>query len=248
MQMTFSAPQIDMAWMDAGQYFTGQSIDQHKQSSPDLNSPKKENNCDKKSRETIALIDFLNIVRIEIADTPDAKFQTIDEFIATIKLIAQKIHAMDNFKQIYLVTKSFKFNDEISYIKMIPIILWAFGTAVPNWQDKIRLVLVNGINDKDREADDRALFYLSSEYSKTMNRDVIIFSNDNFSSLKSHFFREIVLNFYTIKNIGETWQDSEISYHKENKKICKQQRLVNKKSFHIVHPSNNRRSLITISQ
>lgn len=243
MTTMFSAPQIDMTWTDIGQYQSDQEPDDRSKA---IKTKRGDTNVDN-VREAVALIDFLNMVRIEIVDAPEAKFQTIDEFVATIRVIARKIHAMGNFKNIYLVTKSFKFSEEISYNKVIPIILWAFCTTIPEWINKIRLVLVNGINDKDREADDRALFYLSGEYSKTMDADVIIFSNDNFSSLKTHFFRKIVLNFYTVKKTGETWENTEISYHEESKRICKQ-KLTTKKSFVVVHPMNNKRSLITVSQ
>lgn len=234
------APQIDMQWKDGGQYMS------NIHPSIDLPIIYPEPTI-KRKQEAVAIIDFLNMARIEIADKQDAKFQTIDDFVMTIKIIALKIRSLGDFKMVYLVTKSFRFSDEISYQKLILIIIWAFCSAIPDWQDRICLVLVNGIDDKDREADDRALFFLYSEYSRTTNLDVFIFSNDNFSSLKSHFFRRMVLNFYTAKKIDNSWENSEILYHSDKKRICMQNIHNKKNDYLVVHPNNNHCSYITVS-
>ena len=190
------------------------------------------------SPETIAIIDFLNLIRKSISDRPDAKFRTIDEFIANIKDIAQQIRLMGDFSRIYLVTKSFKFNDEISYNDILKIILWSFCTAIPEWSDRICLVLVNGINDKDKEADDRSLFILYSEFSMTTNYRIQILSNDNFESLKTHFTREVTLSFYSTKQIGDGWKNSDI--HSNYKKMFKLNPGCGPQSYLVVQPQTKR--------
>lgn len=197
------------------------------------------------SSNTVALIDFLNLIRKNISDRPEAKFQSVEEFIENITTIAHKIKNLGDFKQIFLVTKSFKFNDNIKYYDVLKIIIWCFCKAIPEWIDKIRLVLVNGINDKDKEADDRALFILYNEYSITMESPVIIVSGDNFDSLKSHFLRYVTLNFYYPKVVGDTWNETKICSQYSAR--FRQDKKKNKNSYIIVHPNTNKTSFISIA-
>lgn len=194
--------------------------------------------------ETIVLIDFLNLARKHISERPEAKFRTVEEFIDNISTIACQIKKMGNFKQIYLVTKSFKFNKDISYNDVLKIIMWSFCKTIPEWIDRIHLVLVNGINDQDKEADDRALFILYNEFSKTIESPIIIFSNDNFESLKTHFLRYVVLNFYYIKHIAKNWKESEIISH--YKAHFQQDKKITKSQYVIIHPINNETNFISI--
>ena len=193
--------------------------------------------------ETIALIDFLNLARKNISGRDKAKFTDIDEFIASIKTIAHEVRALGDFSKIYLVTKSFNFNEEISYTDIPLVIMWSFCKAIPEWTNRICLVLVNGINDKDREADDRALFVLYKEYCRTTTMQAIIFSNDNFESLRSHYLRKVTLNFYSAETIEETWRDSKIN--------CNfQQQFQNDQTecnYVVVSPDSNLKTLIAVS-
>lgn len=197
--------------------------------------------------ETIALVDFLNLARKLIAGRSDAKFKTIEEFMASIREIAFQINKIGNFEKIYLVTKSFKFNEEISYNDILRIIVWSFCDAIPEWKDsnKIILVLVNGINDKDAEADDRTLFILYKEFLMTTDKRVVILSNDNFESIKSHYLRKVVLNFYSIGSIGSMWKTTKIyPYYKAE---FKQNKKNVKSSYIVIHPNTNITNLIEIS-
>ena len=195
--------------------------------------------------EMIGLFDFLNLARCDISDRNDARFRTIDEFIENTMAIARNIKTLGKFHKIYLVTKSFRFNEKISYNDMVRIILWSFCKAIPEWQNEICLVLVNGINDKDREADDRALFILYNELSKiNATKRVVIFSNDNFASIKSHYLRTVTLNHYYIKKNSDTWQSSEIV--SKHKGTHQQNVRLPKKSYLVVRPNVNETNLITI--
>lgn len=159
------------------------------------------------TNETIVMVDFLNLVRKQIVDREDATFKTVDEFIKVIATTAKHLKSMCDFKKIFLVTKSFTFDKEILYMQTLVIIMWSFLTAVPEWENKVCLVAVNGINDFDKEADDRALFILYNEYSM-MYQHVIILSDDNFKNIDTHLSRKTTFNFYWEKKIGETWNSS----------------------------------------
>ena len=194
---------------------------------------------DNKQSDTIAIVDFLNLARARkpIADRPDAKFRTIDEFNQNITEIALQIRSMGDFEKIYIVTKSFKFDKNISYKDIPRIIMWGFCMAVPEWTNKICLVLVNGINDKDKEADDRALFIIYHEYAMTTGLKVIILSNDNFDSLNSHFLRDVTLNFYWVESMGPTWETSKII--STTKRIFPQNKSLANNEFVVIHPCSN---------
>lgn len=199
-------------------------------------------------QNTIFLVDILNLSRAEI-NKPDAKFQTVDEFVKTMQTIARNIFKLGKFEKIFLVTKIFQIENEITYSNLPSIILWAFCTADPNFQNEIRkkicLVLVNGHDQNDRECHDRALFYLCTQYFKTTDKEVVIVSNDNFGTLAFHFFRDFTINFHTISEVGDSWQNSKIDCYRENKIGCRLE--VPQKSVVVVHPHYNTRSLFTIS-
>lgn len=196
-----------------------------------------------KITQRIAIIDFLNLARKDISGRGDAKFVSIDEMIGRIEMIAHDIKNLGDFHKIYIVTKSFKFNERISYTDVIKIILWAFCKTIPEWKQKFCLVLVNGINDKDKEADDRALFILYNEFSKTTKKDIVILSNDKFDSLKSHYFRKVTLNFYVAKSIDYYWNTSNIvSTHKG---IYQQDKQM-EHCYRILHPFNQELSEVEI--
>lgn len=197
--------------------------------------------CDKS--DNILIIDFLNLIRTEICHRSDAKFKTIDELIEGIRMIAKTIRNTNNFEKIYLVTKSFIFNKEILYNDIPKIIMWTFCREIPDKLDKIYLVLVNGMNDKDKEADDRALFILYNEMLFT-GSNITILSNDRFDNIQSHYLRKVTLKFYWIKSIGETWQTSEIYY---SKKAIFQQNKKRNNEYNVIHPNTGIRSIIHVS-
>lgn len=192
----------------------------------------------------IAVIDFLNLVRKTIADRPDAKFATTEEFSANIMKIAKEIHELGNYEKIFLVVNFFNFNNEIPYKDVLRIIVWSFCTSIPGSENRLCLVLVNGINDKDKEADDRALFILYNELGIASNSKIRIISNDKFENLDTHYLREVSLNFYRTKYIGETWQCSAIKRIFKGK--FKQNSLNTKNQFVVLHPNTNK--MVNISQ
>lgn len=195
----------------------------------------------------IGLVDFLNLARNPISNRPDARFQSIDELINTISELAKQIRELAEFDRIYLVTKSFNFDNLVTYKDVIKIILWSFCKALPEWKDRIFLVLVNGINDKDKEADDRTLFILYNEFIKTTDKNVIILSNDNFCNLKRHFLRKVTLNFFWIKNLDGTWETSEIvALFKGSFQFQQNTTPKREYCYNILHPSNNKTDVISV--
>lgn len=160
------------------------------------------------SSDTIILVDFLNLVRNPISNRQDGKFETESEFIENIHKLAEMLKKKGDFKKIYLVVKSFNFG-KIPYTDILRIIMWSFCYSIPEWLNRTELVLVNGINDKDKEADDRALFILYDELSK-INSPIIILSHDNFSNLESHLQRKVILNFFVMNEIAKTWETSHL--------------------------------------
>jgi hypothetical protein len=194
--------------------------------------------------EPIAIVDFLNLARNAISNRPDARFQTIDEFIVAISELAKQIKEMASFDRIYLVTKSFKFDNLITYKDVIRIILWSFCKTLPEWIDRVCLVLVNGINVNDKEADDRTLFILYDEFTKTIDRRVVILSNDNFGNLKKHFLRKVILNFFWVKRLDETWQTSEIIVR--FKGSFQQNTFPEKNNYNIMHLFSNKTDIVTV--
>lgn len=194
---------------------------------------------------TIAIIDFLNLTRKEISHRPAAKFVSLKDFVNTVQTIAMRIKRMGDFKRIYIVTKSFNFNNQIKYSDVPMIIIWAFFQILPEWINKLFLVLVNGINGSDKEADDRALFILYDEISKATTGQVVILSNDNFSSLRTQFYRKVVLNFYSVKNIGKTWKSTraDIRYSIDSEQTV-QSDLGSE--YDIIHPAKNEYTRILI--
>jgi hypothetical protein len=199
------------------------------------------------SCEKIALVDVLSLLRKNISYKPDAKFETLDELIDNIKKIAIQIKEIRDFSQIYLVTKSFTFNQDIGYNDVCKIILWSFCKAIPEWVGRIKLVLVNGINSNDKEADDRALFILYNEFLKTTESQVVILSYDNFKSLKSHFLNTVTLNFFNMEYVTENWYNSQIflchkASFRQDKKITG-----TPSSYNVLCPINNKTSRIFIT-
>jgi len=195
--------------------------------------------------KTIAIVDFLNLTRKYISDRSDAKFHTTKEFIKHIKSIALHLKSLGNFHKIYLVTKWFRFNNKISHNDVIKIILWSFCDEVPEWKEKILLVLVNGLNDKDKESDDRALFILYNEFTKTTTNNCIIFSNDNFESIKTHFLRKVTLKFFFAQKINDSWQKSITP--SQSKVTYEQNKTTKQNSYLVVHPDDGVANLITIN-
>lgn len=156
-------------------------------------------------KNNIIIIDFLNLTRSYIVNRKDAKFTSIDDFINIVYLMVEKINANFTFDYVYLVTKILDFGDDIKYSDILKLFLWSFCKKF-KWKDKIILVMVNGINDNDKEADDRTLFILYDQIKKTTNYNVTIISNDKFDNLKNHYMRHVVLNFYYLKTYDEdTW-------------------------------------------
>jgi hypothetical protein len=198
---------------------------------------------EKKDRK-IAIVDFLNLTRKYISDRADAKFYSIEEFVDHIRQIAINLRSYGNFQKIYLVTKWLQLPGLISYRQMPKIILWHFCKAVTEWSNITILVLVNGLNDKDKESDDRALFILYNEYAKNATNDCVIFSHDNFASIKSHFLRKCTLKFYFAENIGDSWQKSKII--SKEKVSYDQYKNLEQKSYNVIYPNDGTKILITI--
>ncbi|MEM0353992.1 MAG: hypothetical protein QXW79_00285 [Thermoplasmata archaeon] len=196
--------------------------------------------------KTVAIVDFLNLVRKEISDRPDAKFNTVDEFIDHIREIARKIRKLNHFGRIYLVTKSFNFDKRILYHNIPCIIMWAFCTTIPEWTNRICLILVNGINEKDKEADDRSLFVLYNELTFTTSSRIIIISNDNFKNLRNHFLREVTLNFYWIRNVGEDWMETKL-FSSFRGKFRQNFETFNDQKYLVVHLDTNKENYVSLS-
>lgn len=163
-----------------------------------INSFIEDLNIETCAKNNIIIIDFLNLTRSCISNRKDAKFTSINDFINIVSLIVEKINTFFTFDYIYLVAKILDFGNDIKYSDMLKIFLWSFCRKF-KWKDKIILVMVNGINDNDKGADDRALFILYDQIKKTTNYNVIIISNDKFDDLKNHYMRHVVLNFYYLK-------------------------------------------------
>ncbi|MEM3061962.1 MAG: hypothetical protein QW303_00250 [Nitrososphaerota archaeon] len=198
-----------------------------------------------RSTEIVAIIDFLNLVRKEISDRPNARFNTVDEFVDHIREIARKIRNLNHFGRIYLVTKSFNFDKKVLYHNIPRIIMWAFCTTVPEWTDKICLILVNGINEKDKEADDRTLFVLHNELTFTTNSRIMIISNDNFKNLRSHFLRDVTLNFFWVKFVGKDWRETKLISSFRGRFRQKFGTFENQK-YLVVHPDTNEENYVSI--
>lgn len=196
---------------------------------------------------TVLLVDFLNLLLIGISDRSEAKFKSLDDMIIHIDKIVKKIREIGDFDKVYIHIKSFNLCDGITYNDIPRIVMWCFCRLVPEWRNKICLVLVNGINVRDIEADDRSLFILHDEYKRTMdNSFVFILSNDNFKSMKTHFHRQVTLNFFSVSKIGKSWSETFITPFFNGR--FKQEKSVNEKRHYvIIRPDNLRMDLMTIS-
>lgn len=202
-------------------------------------------------QNAVLLVDFLNLVRSRISDkSADAKFETLDELISSTMEIAKLIYSISekeqiNFEKIYLVTKSFKFSNEILYNDIPKIIIWSFCTAVPQWKNKVCLVLVNGINQKDRAADDRTLFILYNEFLKTIPElKIMILSNDHFNDIGSQFLRQVTLSFYWAGYMTEDWKTSETLYQFHGQ--FQQQKNNDHNTYLVFHPKSNEQNFIEV--
>lgn len=191
----------------------------------------------------VYIIDFLNLLRNLICDTADAKFKTINELINGIKSIALYINKIiQDFEEMYIVTKFFKPDNEILYDDIPKIIMWSFGEVMMNKINKIKLVLVNGTDIKDKEADDRALFILYNEISLT-KPNICILSNDRFDSIENHFSKKVTLKFYHLTVLNDSWKTSEILssykgvfYHRNQDS-----------RYNIYHPKTMNRQIVNIN-
>lgn len=162
--------------------------------------------------DAIGLTDLHNLLRTlpAIRNKKDAKFENVQELINAVMEIAKKLKNIGNFSKIYIIFKSFNFG-AISYNDILKIILWGFSRIIPEWKSKLLLILVNGINDRDKAADDGALFVVYNELLKAdKERQIYIISNDNFYDIKDHYFRNVTLNFYTAKKKEDTWEKMDL--------------------------------------
>lgn len=183
----------------------------------------KETVIDNQSSEKIAIVDLMNLWRCRISDRPDAKYNSAEEIIESINDLAKQLRRLNDFKTIYLVTKSFKLNDVITYVDFPKIVLWCFCTAVPEWREKVCLVLANGEVDNDKTIDDRGCIILCGEL-MSQEHGAMIVSNDHYDDFIDSRFKKVILSFYWIKNNGESWNDIQL--------ILRQQRsFVFKSSF-----------------
>lgn len=202
-----------------------------------------------KSNQVIILVDLLNLVRRNISNRPGARFNSIEEFISNIANTAVKIKRLGNFDRIYLVTKSFVFNKDVSYHDVLDIIMWAFCSVVPEWSDRITLILANGVSSNDKGADDRTLFIIYDEFIKTIGGLILIFSDDNFGDIDQHFFRHVVLNFYHLKNQSldpYDWKKTKIqSFHSAT---FQQNENYTSNSYIVVRPHNEAINYIIINR
>jgi hypothetical protein len=192
--------------------------------------------------ETTIIIDLLNLMRTPISDRSDAKFKDLDEFTNAIDSIVCLVKKMNNFERLYLVTKSFILDKKILYHDIPKIILWEFCKRMPEKMDNIYLVLVNGVDPQDKEADDRTLFILYNEISLIYS-NILIISNDHFSNLSTHYMRRVTLRFCWMRDIGETWQKSEFFY---SEKAIFQQKRNNNQTYKIMRPATNTQSVINV--
>lgn len=167
---------------------------------------------------SIAIIDFLNLARRNIENRDEARFESVNDLIQQTTFIAQNISNMvHSIHKIYIVTKYFKIQD-LSHQEIMQVILWTFVSVLPNWVNRIFLVSVNGINNMDIEADDRALFFLNTELSKICKLyNIFILSCDKFDTLNYHYYRDVDLKFTFICKLGDHWKNTKFTTIKHGK-------------------------------
>ena len=193
-------------------------------------------------RNTVAIVDFLNLLRSPISNRFDAKFKTTEELISSVRDIALKLRSIGDFSKIYLVTKFFKFCG-IDYSEILRIIIVTFVESVPEWSNKTFLVMSGQLDPQDKEADDRTLFILYNEFSK-ININSVILSNDNFDSIKSHYMRKVPISFYWIKSKPQDWDTAQISG--PYKDTLGQSTDDCSKKYKVMHPINGEKDMIVI--
>lgn len=149
------------------------------------------------------VVDFLNIARTSVID---GCFHDIAQYINAIETLMAEVCAMHiktPFTKIFLVMKSFSLGNH-SYTDIIRITIWKATNCAPQISAKkkveVQLVVVNA---SDADSDDRALFILYDELKKMSN--VMIYSNDNFRDIVHHYQRDVVMNFFVLKNPGNDW-------------------------------------------
>lgn len=163
------------------------------------------------------IIDYHSLVRHPVSHKKDGKFENITELELETQKMALAIKMKGEPLQINLIVKSFSFNG-VSYNDMPRVILWNFCKAVPEWINKVFLTLVNGINDKDRERDDRTCVLLYDEFLRAAITPVIL-SYDKFDSMSSQLSRQVTLDHKKMSEFNATWTDSKIIKHETC--VCK---------------------------
>jgi hypothetical protein len=186
--------------------------------------------------KNVAIVDLLNLWRGPISNRPDAKYRTVEEIIDSIKKVAVRLRSISDFDLVYLVTKSFKFDDQITYQDIPKIILWCFCNSVPEWREKVCLVLANGINDQDKTADDRGCIFMCGEFKMTRNYNVVIVTDDHYEDFRDNRFRDLTLTFYCIKNISEKWETTELTITHQNTFHYKSEFMENE--YQVIRPRN----------
>lgn len=187
----------------------------------------------------IYILDFLNAIRRSISYVPGAKFTQIETFIASTKEIAINIFKNYEFTKLFIVMKSFKFNEKINYYDLPIIVLWTFHMAYLEYsktaiefpakcEAKICLVLAKGFMSDDPSADDRGVFILCDWFNILYGERPIILSHDKYSDIIKHYYKQLKLIFYWLKEIGKEVGDCELSSNFMN---FVQQPLLGSKSF-----------------
>lgn len=193
----------------------------------------------------VIIADFLNLSRKSIANRADGKFITIKDFERAIKTVAEQIVKMGKPYQICLVTKSFRFDEDVSYNDTIRIILWYFCKFIPeDWIGITNLVLANGINDKDNVSDDVALLILAAEYRIALNLIPIILTEDRLKDIGFHYLRSVTLNFYSMQQMGSTLDDSVIVSRYKGE--FRQNMWMNTVPYVLYHPLSKKIDVITV--
>lgn len=161
------------------------------------------------------LVDFLNLLKSNTGKN-DALFSSEDELLAAIKTAVGRLkeyitknHA-DKKVSLIIVTKSFTMKEinDLSYNDIIRMISWVFASELEETVYNIKIVLTNGEDTKDKEADDRALFHLYNAYKESNGiENVTLISNDKFRNLEDHYHKKVVCNFFWKKKTGDSWRD-----------------------------------------
>jgi len=195
-------------------------------------------------KPTIILVDFMNLL-LKTLPKESRRINSVAELKDITLQVVNYLKTLGDPDKIYMVTKYFSINKQISYKELAKEILKCICGEFPELAEKICLVIVNGKNDTDKAADDRALFILCKEFQTTNTRMAIV-SCDNFADINDHICCPVVMNFYCAYQTKRAGHFSILLKRTNQFQLSHRRQICG--TYYVIHPNLDSRGITSVQE